>query len=96
MSVVYIRAGDEARCLGVLWTPRKDASPSRPAMPNSPLDCWIKLFEPSWRKEKRPHFRVVFLFYGAGDEARTRYLHLGKVALYRMSYTRIAAEHGLL
>ena len=28
-------------------------------------------------------------FHGAGDEARTRYLHLGKVALYRMSYTRI-------
>ena len=27
-------------------------------------------------------------FVGAGDEARTRYLHLGKVALYRMSYTR--------
>ena len=26
--------------------------------------------------------------HGAGDEARTRYLHLGKVALYRMSYTR--------
>ena len=29
------------------------------------------------------------VFYGAGDEARTRYLHLGKVALYQMSYTRI-------
>ena len=28
-------------------------------------------------------------FYGAGDEARTRYLHLGKVALYRMSYARM-------
>ena len=27
--------------------------------------------------------------YGASDEARTRYLHLGKVALYQMSYTRI-------
>ena len=26
---------------------------------------------------------------GAGDEARTRYLHLGKVALYQMSYIRI-------
>ena len=26
---------------------------------------------------------------GAGDEARTRYLHLGKVALYQMSYGRI-------
>ena len=27
-------------------------------------------------------------FFGASDEARTRYLHLGKVALYQMSYTR--------
>ena len=25
---------------------------------------------------------------GAGDEARTRYLDLGKVALYQMSYAR--------
>ncbi len=24
-------------------------------------------------------------FFGAGYEARTRYLHLGKVALYQMS-----------
>ena len=32
-------------------------------------------------------------FSGAGDEARTRYLHLGKVALYRMSYTRILAPY---
>ena len=32
---------------------------------------------------------MSFFFSGAGDEARTRYLHLGKVALYRMSYTRI-------
>ena len=27
--------------------------------------------------------------FGADDEARTRYLHLGKVALYQMSYIRI-------
>ena len=27
--------------------------------------------------------------YGADDEARTRYLNLGKVALYQMSYIRI-------
>ena len=26
--------------------------------------------------------------FGAGNETRTRYLHLGKVALYRMSYAR--------
>ena len=32
---------------------------------------------------------VMPLFFGAGDEARTRYLHLGKVALYQMSYGRI-------
>ena len=32
------------------------------------------------------------VLYGAGDEARTRYLHLGKVALYRMSYTRISCS----
>ena len=38
---------------------------------------------------------AAFLFYfiGAGDEARTRYLHLGKVALYQMSYTRISAPY---
>ena len=29
-----------------------------------------------------------FFYLGASDEARTRYLHLGKVALYQMSYTR--------
>ena len=31
----------------------------------------------------------LLLRYGAADEARTRYLHLGKVALYQMSYGRI-------
>ena len=35
------------------------------------------------------HLATVPYEIGAGDEARTRYLHLGKVALYRMSYTRI-------
>ena len=39
-------------------------------------------------EKKECHERIPLLF-GAGDEARTRYLHLGKVALYRMSYTRI-------
>ena len=33
---------------------------------------------------------------GAGDEARTRYLHLGKVALYQMSYTRVRVRRSLL
>ena len=33
--------------------------------------------------------KEALLRFGASDEARTRYLHLGKVALYQMSYTRI-------
>ena len=32
---------------------------------------------------------IVRTFFGADYEARTRYLHLGKVALYQMSYGRI-------
>ena len=32
--------------------------------------------------------------FGAGDEARTRYLHLGKVALYQLSYYRINGALG--
>ena len=32
--------------------------------------------------------RMLLLSFGAGDGARTRYLHLGKVALYQMSYAR--------
>ncbi len=36
----------------------------------------------------KKHF-CFFAQNGAGDEARTRYLHLGKVALYQMSYARV-------
>jgi len=39
--------GDEARCLGARRAPRMVASPSRPAMPDSPPDCRIWIFEPS-------------------------------------------------
>ena len=30
--------------------------------------------------------------FGADDEARTRYLNLGKVALYQMSYIRVITD----
>ena len=33
---------------------------------------------------------VLLKFYGAGNEARTRDLNLGKVALYQLSYSRVA------
>ena len=38
--------------------------------------------------------QLLLLRYGAADEARTRYLHLGKVALYQMSYIRIYGAFG--
>ena len=40
------------------------------------------------KSKKKDTLSRVFLFSGAGDEARTRYLDLGKVALYQMSYAR--------
>ena len=42
---------------------------------------------PSNKKTGHPTLGVLF-HAGAGNEARTRYLHLGKVALYQMSYAR--------
>ena len=42
-----------------------------------------------WKKEQHA---CSFFVCGAGDEARTRYLHLGKVALYQMSYARNGAS----
>ena len=39
-------------------------------------------------KRKDPSEKDESFNTGASDEARTRYLHLGKVALYQMSYTR--------
>ena len=36
--------------------------------------------------------RLLSIVCGADNETRTRYLHLGKVALYQMSYVRIGAS----
>ena len=42
------------------------------------------------KKRRLLHSKISVLPHvGAEDEARTRYLHLGKVALYQMSYSRI-------
>ena len=72
-----IGAGDEAR-LHFAFS-KITVSLRQAVASNSPPDYYIEWFEP-----KGPEVKI-----GAGDEARTRYLHLGKVALYRMSYTRI-------
>ena len=46
------------------------------------LTTWLCRLMDNRSKELAP-----VIVFGAGDEARTRYLHLGKVALYQMSYT---------
>ncbi len=44
------------------------------------------------RQDKKKNSGTIWVpEFGAGDEARTRYLHLGKVALYQMSYARTSA-----
>ena len=50
------------------------------------VEAAIRAEKSSEHEKSRPFGRLFLI--GAGDEARTRYLHLGKVALYRMSYTR--------
>ena len=45
------------------------------------------------KKRRLLHSKISVLSHvGAEDEARTRYLHLGKVALYQMSYSRNGAS----
>ena len=45
----------------------------------------------AYMKKAKNRLKLSFqpVLFGAADEARTRYLHLGKVALYQMSYGRI-------
>ena len=51
------------------------------------LTSWL------WRRvESRTGVGSAFILFGAEDEARTRYLHLGKVALYQMSYSRMTSH----
>ena len=59
----------------------------RKATPSSPL------FGKKICKIKKP-VHQLYWFNGADDGARTRYLHLGKVALYQMSYIRIFGASG--
>gem|GEM_PF-4602553 len=40
-------------------------------------------------KKGKAHCAFPFLIFGAGNETRTRDFHLGKVALYQLSYSRI-------
>ena len=57
-------------------------------MPEGLSAAGQKALEEGLGTKRKAANQKISCFYGAGDEARTRYLHLGKVALYQMSYTR--------
>ena len=59
-----------------------------PTRVQSPARRRPLLHSKSAAPKKKRHTNVCLFFFGAGDEARTRYLDLGKVALYQMSYAR--------
>ena len=84
---LFFGAGDEAHS-------RHCRAATRTAGDKRPTGAFSRfaraLFDPlpaSFPKNKGMTY-IMPLFFGAGDEARTRYLHLGKVALYQMSYAR--------
>ena len=71
-------------------TARKAAHQLRAQRSGSQLEKEEQRSERALTFEKKSEQAIRSLLRrGAGDEARTRYLHLGKVALYQMSYTRI-------
>ena len=89
---------------GDFWSGRRGSNslPGIPRMadairrnPASPLDLTrsapveaASSSSPSVKFQKKTPSERMGSSFGAGDEARTRYLDLGKVALYQMSYAR--------
>ena len=67
---------------------RHSQEPSRTSH-STGLRPWVEATGP--RLPVAASLRWIFapIKNGAGDGARTRYLHLGKVALYQMSYARM-------
>ena len=59
-----------------------------PTRVQSPARRRPLLLRKSAAPKRIPHPVGWGILFGAGDEARTRYLDLGKVALYQMSYAR--------
>jgi hypothetical protein len=43
----------------------------------------------NWKRMFRLSYRSQNIFNGAGDEARTRDIQLGRLKLYQLSYSRV-------
>ena len=87
----FFGAGDEARL--ATGIPRM-AEPFAGALPDLLIQRASRRSRqrvqacPRHIPKRIPHPIGWGILFGAGDEARTRYLDLGKVALYQMSYAR--------
>ena len=88
---VFSGAGNEARTrlpASHKWPASICGNPASPRIQNA-LRAYR--WRPRVRAENSMQKDLIHsdeVFSGAGNEARTRYLHLGKVALYQMSYAR--------
>ena len=80
-------ANDEARAVQFRVAFRGPLHGARRCGKRRPVLRVAPEFSPRGSPKGRTGLPPVLPF-GANDEARTRYLHLGKVALYRMSYVR--------
>ena len=67
-------------------------SPSGSAMNHYDARQIHSVFAESAPEMQKAVLRTAFLAFGAGNEARTRDLNLGKVALYQLSYSRAVVE----
>ena len=85
MQVEMWRTGPDGKTFGKFFRrQRKNRSPTRPVFLEASLG-----FEPGIRELQSHALPLGYdAISGADYGARTRYLHLGKVALYQMSYIR--------
>ena len=96
MTKLYPEGGAEAPPVAdaakICWRPRCAATRIRAPKyaPGKFFSLRSRPIDPLPAKTKKKDTRKCILLFGAGDEARTRYLDLGKVALYQMSYARTA------
>ena len=83
-------AGNEARTRFPASLEPPPAIRGNPALPRiqNALRAWVEVESSLFLTKNRTSKSDVLFHSGAGNEARTRYLHLGKVALYQMSYAR--------
>src|SRR4051812_2906917 len=89
------RRGSESNRRTRLCRPLHNHSSTPPGCAHELLRCAWRTASPAKTKKGKTLMRVFPLYVGAGNEARTRDLNLGKVALYQLSYSRTKTSFAL-